>query len=114
MAQEQFEQQISLHYWESRVMGINRNWVFLIAALLVLLAVSQARADNNENESVFRWDLIHISSFSPNTVVFAGGHDSARANDCVPAGSFNCSKITLTGSGTFELGDPENVTGGGT
>jgi hypothetical protein len=88
--------------------------VFLIAPLLVLLAVSQARADNNENESVFCWDLIHISSFSPNTVVFAGGHDSARANDCVPAGSFNCSKITLTGSGTFELGDPENVTGGGT
>ena len=97
-------------------MGINRNWVldFLVPALLVLLAVPQARADDNNIGGTFRWDMVHISSFSPNVEVFAGGHDSARANDCVPAGSLNCSKITLTGSGTFEVGDPEDVTGGGT
>jgi hypothetical protein len=82
-----------------------------IVALAVFAAGRTSWADGGQQ---FRWDLIHISSFSPNIVVFEGGHDSARANDCVPPGSSNCSKITLTGNGTFEVGDPENVTGGGT
>lgn len=95
-------------------MRINRSWIFLVSTLLVVLAVSQTLADDTENQGTFRWDLVHISSFSPNILAFAGGHDSARANNCVPAGSSNCSKITLTGTGTFEVGDHEDVTGGGT
>ncbi len=51
-----------------------------------------------------RWDLVSID-FTKGTVS-AGGHDSAMAQDG--------SSITLTGSGTFVPGDPDDVTGGGT
>jgi hypothetical protein len=89
--------------------------VGLLVGILTLAVFAGGRTSWADGGQQFRWDLIHISSFSPNIIeVFAGGHDSARANDCVPAGSSNCSKITLTGNGTFEVGDLENVTGGGT
>jgi hypothetical protein len=86
----------------------------LVVGILTLCVFAGSRSSWADGGQQFRWDLVHITSFSPNIEVFAGGHDSARANDCVPAASSNCSKITLTGSGTFDLGDPENVTGGGT
>ena len=54
----------------------------------------------------FRWDIVSIDfSVTPHPVT-SGGIASALANDG--------SKITLTGSGTFESGDDEEVTGGGT
>jgi len=51
-----------------------------------------------------RWDIINVD-FATGTLS-AGGVASARANDD--------SKITLTGSGTFDLGEDRGVTGGGT
>jgi len=51
-----------------------------------------------------RWDIINVD-FATGTLS-AGGVVSARANDD--------SKITLTGSGTFDLGEDRGVTGGGT
>ncbi len=75
-------------------------WFLGIAVLLPLLTVSKARADGD----TVRWDIVHFTSFSPPTVE-AGGQASAKAEDL--------SKITLTGSGTFQLGDDGDVTGGG-
>lgn len=51
-----------------------------------------------------RWDILSVD-FGTGTVS-AGGMASARANDN--------SKITLTGSGTFGVGEDGGVTGGGT
>src|SRR2546428_13762345 len=75
----------------------------LLLALPLLLAFFATRA--SADGATFRWDLIHLSSFSPMTVE-PGGQASALANDG--------SQITLTGSGTFVVGEPDEVTGGGT
>jgi hypothetical protein len=82
----------------------------LLVMPLAFAAYAQSDRDR-ENcregpEIEYGWDLIHITSFSPNTVVFPGGSNSALANDG--------SKLTLTGHGTFEPGEPGEVTGGGT
>lgn len=81
----------------------------LLVVPLAFAAYAQSDRDR-ENcregpEIVYRWDLIHTPSFNP-TVAFPDGSDSALANDG--------SKITLTGHGTFEPGEPGEVTGGGT
>jgi len=77
--------------------------LLLAMAIVPLLTVSKARGDGDE--LTIRWDLIHIANFS-GPVIDPGGHASASAQDN--------SKITLTGSGTFKLGESDEVTGGGT
>ena len=72
-----------------------------LGILLLAFFATRASADG----ATFRWDIVHITSFSPVTAE-PGGHASAAADDS--------SKITLTGSGTFEVGEPDEVTGGGT
>ena len=56
------------------------------------------------DETKVRWDIISVD-FAAGTVS-AGGVASALANDG--------SKVTLTGSGTFQPDDDNDVTGGGT
>src|SRR6266571_1965224 len=80
---------------------MTRRWYLAIAVLLPLLAVSTARGD----DVTVRWDITHITTFSPTTIT-AGGHASALAN--------NGEMITFTGSGTFHPGESDEVTGGGT
>jgi hypothetical protein len=64
-------------------------------------------ADARDDAATIRWDIIHIVTFSPSgNVIAEGGMASAFAQ--------NKSMITLTGSGTFTLGDSDDVTGGGT
>ena len=85
-------------------MKIKRRWFLGITVLLLpLLTPSIAKGDQEETQ--VRWDIIHFTSFNPPTVE-AGGRSGALAEDM--------SKITLTGSGTFVVGDSEEVTGGGT
>src|SRR5919201_345764 len=74
-----------------------------LGALGVPTAVLAAGDDEGEKPRV-RWDIVSID-FVKGTVS-AGGKASAIAQDG--------STITLTGSGTFEPGDPDDVTGGGT
>jgi hypothetical protein len=83
-------------------MSIEGKWLLAIGILLtsVCLGVA-ARAD--QDETTIRWDL--IKGDSPGHLS-AGGTQSAAAADK--------STLALTGSGTFQLGDPEDVTGGGT
>jgi hypothetical protein len=86
-------------------MRINRWWIFGAAiSLLPMLAVADTR--DEERSHTIRWDITHIVSFTPFVTVDAGGMASAAAN--------NKSVITVTGSGTFTVGDSDDVTGGGT
>ena len=66
-----------------------------------------ASADRPDHK--IRWDILHISSFSPLTIN-GGGMASAKAADG--------SQLTLTGSGTFKVhpgeGNSEDASGGGT
>jgi hypothetical protein len=85
-------------------MRLNKWWI--LGAALSLLPVLVV-ADTRDDAATIRWDIIHIVTFSPSgNVIAEGGMASALAQ--------NKSMITLTGSGTFTLGDSDDVTGGGT
>ncbi len=85
-------------------MRLNKWWI--LGAALSLLPVLVV-ADTRDDAATIRWDIIHIVTFSPNgNVIAEGGMAWALAQ--------NKSMITLTGSGTFTLGDSDDVTGGGT
>jgi hypothetical protein len=79
---------------------MKRRWFVVASVVLIPLLMSpKAKADGAR----VRWDIINLAP--PN--INAGGSASATG-----AGTY---KITLTGSGTFGLGDDEgDVTGGGT
>ena len=81
---------------------LRRFWISIILLVLPLIFSPSARANG---DGKYRWDIVHISSFSPVTA-FPGGFASALANDG--------SKITVTGNGTFDPQEPDEVTGGGT
>jgi hypothetical protein len=70
----------------------------MLGALSIPAAVS---ADEDGDGRRIRWDIL-----TPDAIITPGGHLSAKASDG--------STITMTGSGTFQPGDPEEVTGGGT
>jgi len=86
-------------------MRTNRRLFLAGVILLMLPLVFKAYAGDDRDEVKFRWDILHLASFSPVTVG-PGGSASALANDN--------SKITVTGTGKFEPGETEEVTGGGT
>jgi len=85
----------------------NRRWFrksLLLLALPLIFALAGANGDGDHKETKYRWDIIKITNFNPVTL-FEGGFASALANDG--------SRITVTGHGTFDLREPEEVTGGG-
>jgi hypothetical protein len=97
---------------EAENMKVQKKWFLAAALLLPLLFVISIKAQEDE-EPTFRWDIVHISSFSPVTAN-AGGSASALSNDCATVMMVTkCTRITVTGSGTFTPGDPNNVSGGG-
>ena len=75
------------------------------AALLVPAGASAGSAN-----TMYRWDIIHLSGPPPVTTTLPGG----KASACAASSCANM--ITLTGSGTFRAnpGQPQDVTGGGT
>ena len=79
--------------------------LILLALPLIFALSAKANSDGDRKETKYRWDIVHISSFSPVTAN-PGGFASALANDGT--------KITVTGHGTFDLQEPDEVTGGGT
>jgi hypothetical protein len=88
-------------------MRTNRRWFRISLILLVsplIFALAGANGDGDRKETTYRWDIIKISNSNPPTV-FEGGFASALANDG--------SSITVTGHGTFEPREPDEVTGGG-
>jgi hypothetical protein len=83
-------------------MGIHRRLIGAIFMLALPLLAGNAYADG---DSMYRWDIPVLSLSNGVITVSAGGSASALAEDG--------SKITVTGHGTFVVGD-EDVTGGGT
>ncbi len=79
-----------------------RGFLRITVLLLGLLTVGiSARADDEKEETKVRWDIVSVQAGN----LLPGGIASARNN--------NNDKITVTGSGTFVPGEPEEVTGGG-
>ena len=89
-------------------MGTNRRWfrksLTLLALPLIFALFARANGDGDHKETKYRWDIVKITSFNPVTI-FEGGFASALANDG--------SRITVTGNGTFDPREPDDVTGGG-
>jgi hypothetical protein len=67
------------------------------------VSIESVAAQADQGDTTIRWDLIRGDA-SGN--IRAGGTQAAAAADG--------STLALTGFGTFQLGDPEDVTGGGT
>ena len=88
-------------------MKTNRRWfrisLTLLALPLIFALFAGARGDDHKG-TTYRWDIVNIPNSNPPTV-FEGGFASALANDG--------SRITVTGNGTFEPREPDEVTGGG-
>jgi hypothetical protein len=82
-------------------MRIDKRWILVLTTLfLPLLLAGTAYADTS-----YRWDIVRLSLTGVTHTINPGGPASAKANDG--------SMITVTGSGTFTIGDDE-VSGGGT
>jgi hypothetical protein len=87
------------------VMRNNRRWFRISLTLLALpLIFALAGAGGDDKGTTYRWDIVKITNFNPVTA-FEGGFASALANDG--------SRITVTGNGTFDLRESDEVTGGG-
>jgi hypothetical protein len=85
----------------------NRRWFrksLILLALPLIFALAGAGNDDHKG-TTYRWDIVKITSFNP-TNANEGGFASALANDG--------SRITVTGNGTFDLRESDEVTGGGT
>jgi len=85
-------------------MKSHRRWLWVVFFALTLLFSGAVLQANDNNDTVVRWDIVHVPPFCP----APGGNASAMTHHN------NNETITLTGSGTFKPGDPEEVTGGGT
>jgi hypothetical protein len=82
-------------------MRIDRRWFAAMAIVsLTLSVIANAYADTK-----YRWDIVSLSLVGTTPNVNPGGTGSALAQDG--------SMITVTGSGTFTVGD-DDVSGGGT
>ena len=86
----------------------NRRWFRIsltMLALPLIFALFAGAGGDDHKGTTYRWDIVNIPNSNPPTV-FEGGFASALANDG--------SSITVTGHGTFEPREPDEVTGGGT
>jgi hypothetical protein len=94
-------------------MKLQSKWLLAATFLLPFVFVFAVKAESDE-ELTLRWDIVHLSSFSPVTA-HPGGSASALSNDCATVMMVTtCAKIIMTGSGTFKPSDPNDVSGGGT
>src|SRR5260370_42328228 len=88
-------------------MRTNRRWFRISLTLLALpliFALFAGAGGDDHKGTTYRWDIVKITSFNPVTA-FEGGFASALANDG--------SRVTVTGNGTFQPQEPDEVTGGG-
>lgn len=82
-------------------MRIDKRWLVAMAVLFLPLFV----AGKAYGETKYRWDIVSLSLVGTTPNINPGGTGSALAQDS--------SMITVTGSGTFTVGD-DDVSGGGT
>jgi hypothetical protein len=86
-------------------MSINRGWLLASASVLLLSLVTVVSANGAPAQTRFQWDLVRLGTSGATITVNPGGKASALAQDN--------SMITVTGSGTFDVQDTDDVTGGG-
>lgn len=84
----------------------NRRWFLAGAILLILPLIFAAYSRADRAETRFQWDLVSVVVINGVLTVQPGGTDTSKAADN--------SVISLTGLGTFEPSEPNEVTGGGT
>jgi hypothetical protein len=77
--------------------------VVLAVAVSLLFSVGAGAGSDNKK---MRWDIIQLAGAFPALTVSPGGKASAD--------TANGNRITVTGSGTFRVGESEGVSGGGT
>lgn len=87
--------------------------VSMIALTFVCWGASPLLASES-HETKFRWDIIQIAGSPPNFTVLPGGLSTSVAALIPAQAAGDDSTITLTGEGTFQLGELHEVTGGGT
>jgi hypothetical protein len=85
--------------------------VSMIALAFVCLGTSRLLAGES-HEAKIRWDIFQL--LPDGLTAVAGGTSTSAASFEPPQGAGDDSTITLTGSGTFELGESHDVAGGGT
>lgn len=88
--------------------------VSMIALAFACLSAPVLLADDSDGTHV-RWDIFHFMGIGTAVVTFAPGGTSTSQAKFEPAQLVgDNSTITLTGHGTFNVRDPDEVTGGGT
>jgi hypothetical protein len=88
--------------------------VSMIALAFACLSAPVLLADDSHGTH-FRWDIFHFIGLGTAVVTFAPGGTSTSQATFEPAQlAGDDSTITLTGDGTFNVRDPDEVTGGGT
>jgi hypothetical protein len=91
-------------------MKIAMRWLLvtiLVSLATLLLATFRAPVVQGASDHV-RWDIVHLNPATTPPTLGPGGVTFAYARNP------SALTITLTGSGTFQPGDPGAVTGGGT
>lgn len=84
----------------------------MIALALSCLASPSVRADSEGAR--YRWDIFNPIVTPSSFTIAPGGHSLSQATFSSVQNAGDNSTITLTGSGTFELGESHDVSGGGT
>jgi len=89
-------------------------WTFIsILAALVCVGAPGLSAQGSEGTRL-RWDIWKPEVGATSITVAPGGHSMSQATFSSVQLAGDNSTITLTGSGTIELGESQDVTGGGT
>jgi hypothetical protein len=91
---------------EDKTMKIQRRRFLGITVLLLsLLTVGISARDSFADGTTMRWDVVRVDTSTKPPTIAAGGTNTSAAADG--------STISLTGSGTFVVGESDEVTGGG-
>ena len=80
--------------------------VLALTAFVTVSAMGTTASAAGGNDQKFQWDLVDAKLVPPPGVTNPGGLASAKSQDG--------GRITLSGSGTFVVGEEDDVTGGGT
>jgi hypothetical protein len=87
--------------------------VSMIALAVVCLGASPVLAGETHGAKI-RWDIIQIVQNGTTFTALPGGISKSAASFQPALFSGDDSTITLTGNGTFQVGESHHVTGGGT
>jgi hypothetical protein len=91
----------------------NSTIVSMVALAFICLGVSPLLASESD-EAKMRWDIFNPEVGATLLTIAPGGHSISQATFSSVQLAGDNSTITLTGSGTFELGESQDVSGGGT